>query len=266
MDVKRRVRCVAVGVLLAVLTSFARAQTPCSKVDPAAEGRPRTPSQSFVDFTLKRINPTDKNYGECIDENRRVVLEETIENGYFWSNVVALGLLACLFVVILYQHAVQRNRERTAAEMLAQHVRALARANALVDEGTKKNLSLVEALAALRESALRPQSLAADAPDHSRAPAPRSRTASAPPLPSTPAKESSAKPTVARAASTATATDTANQIRLFKPDTDLVMKVNSLEQQLGRSRDETKLLRRQLNETEQRVQVEQQKNRALKGD
>ena len=44
------------------------------------------------------------------------------------------------------------------------------------------------------------------------------------------------------------------------------MKVNSLEQQLGRSRDETKLLRRQVNEAGQRVQAEEQKNRALKGE
>ena len=44
------------------------------------------------------------------------------------------------------------------------------------------------------------------------------------------------------------------------------MKVNSLEQQLGRSRDETKLLRRQVNEASQRAQAEEQKNRALKGE
>ena len=25
--------------------------------------------------------------------------QETIENGYFWSNVVSLGLLGCLFIM-----------------------------------------------------------------------------------------------------------------------------------------------------------------------
>jgi len=44
------------------------------------------------------------------------------------------------------------------------------------------------------------------------------------------------------------------------------MKVNSLEQQLDRSKDQSSLLRRQLNEAEQRVQAEQQKNRTLKGE
>jgi hypothetical protein len=57
----------------------------------------------------------------------------------------------------------------------------------------------------------------------------------------------------------------ANQIGLFKPDVDLIMKVNSLEQQLGRSQDEAKLLRRQLNESDRRLQEEQQRNRSLKG-
>jgi hypothetical protein len=62
-----------------------------------------------------------------------------------------------------------------------------------------------------------------------------------------------------------TATSLANQIALFKPDVDLIMKVNSLEQQLGRSQDEAKLLRRQLNESDRRCQEEQQRNRSLKG-
>jgi len=57
----------------------------------------------------------------------------------------------------------------------------------------------------------------------------------------------------------------ANQIGLFKPDVDLIMKVNALEQQLRRSQDEAKLLRRQLNDSDRRLQDEQQRNRSLKG-
>ena len=45
-----------------------------------------------------------------------------------------------------------------------------------------------------------------------------------------------------------------------------MLKVNSLEQQLVRSRDEAKLLRRQVNKTGERVQAEEQKNRTLKGE
>ena len=42
-------------------------------------------------FTLKRINPADKDYGQCLDEGRKILLEETMRNGYFWSNLVALA-------------------------------------------------------------------------------------------------------------------------------------------------------------------------------
>jgi len=42
--------------------------------------------------------------------------------------------------------------------------------------------------------------------------------------------------------------------------------VNSLEQQLARSREESQQLRRQLTDSDRRLQAEQQKNRALKGE
>jgi len=108
-------------------------------------------------FTLKRINPADKDYGQCLDEGRKILLEETMRNGYFWSNLVALGLLVCLFVIIVYQRRVRACREWTAAEMLAQYEHALSRANAQVEEATNRNRGLMEALTTLRESALRSQ-------------------------------------------------------------------------------------------------------------
>jgi hypothetical protein len=59
--------------------------------------------------------------------------------------------------------------------------------------------------------------------------------------------------------------DVGNQISLFKPEVDFILKVNSLEQQLERSQEQQKQLRRQLNQADQRLQTEQQKNRTLKG-
>ena len=57
----------------------------------------------------------------------------------------------------------------------------------------------------------------------------------------------------------------ANQMGLFKPEVDLTLKVNSLEQQLEHSQEQQKHLRRQLTQADQRLQTERQKNRALKG-
>ncbi len=265
MDVNRTSRVVVAGLFLAMLPSLCFAQARPSGYDPAAPAQSPRPKDGFVDFALKRINPADKDYGQCLDEGRKLLIDETMRNGYFWSNLVALGLLACLFVIIAYQHRVQTCREWTAAEMLAQHEHALARANAHVEEATSRNRGLMEALTTLRESALRSQAPPGEAQDGPALQTASSRTSSIPASQVATPKNGNAATAPSRSARAATATPPANQIGLFKPEVDLVMKVNSLEQQLGRSQDEAKLLRRQLNESDRRLQEEQQRNRSLKG-
>jgi len=265
MDVSRPSRIVVAGLFLAMLPLLCFAQARPSGYDPAAQAQSPRQKDGFVDFALKRINPADKDYGQCLDESRKLLLEETMRNGYFWSNLVALVLLACLFVIIVYQHKVQTCREWTAAEILAQHEHALARANAQVEEATSRNRGLMEALTALRESALRSQAPPGEAQDRPALQTVSSRVSSIPASQVATPKNGNAATAPSRSARAATATPPANQIGLFKPEVDLVMKVNSLEQQLGRSQDEAKLLRRQLNESDRRLQEEQQRNRSLKG-
>jgi len=269
MDVSRPSRIVVAGLFLAMLPLLCFAQVRPSGYDPAAQAHSPRQKDGFVDFALKRINPADKDYGQCLDEGRRLLIEETTKNGYFWSNLVALGLLACLFVIIVYQHRVQTCREWTAAEMLAQHEHALARANAQVEEATNRNRGLMEALTTLGESALRSQAPPGETQDRPALQTVSSRVSSIPASQVATPKNGSATSAADRSARAATATlpanQPANQIGLFKPDVELIMKVNSLEQQLGRSQDEAKLLRRQLNESDRRLQEEQQRNRSLKG-
>jgi hypothetical protein len=265
MDVSRISRIAVVGLFLAMLPFFCFAQVRRPTYDPAGQAQSSRQKDGFVDFTLKRINPTDKDYGQCLDDGRKLIVEETVRNGYFWSNLVALGLLACLFVIIVYQRRVQTCREWTAAEMLAQYELSLSRANAQVEEATSRNRGLMEALTTLRESALRSQAPPREAQERPALETASSRTASISASQVASTKNGNTTSAPSRAARAATATPPANQIGLFKPDVDLIMKVNSLEQQLGRSQDEAKLLRRQLNESDRRLQEEQQRNRSLKG-
>jgi hypothetical protein len=174
-------------------------------------------------------------------------------------------LLVCLFIIIVYQQRVQTVREWTAAEVLMQYDNSLSRANAQVEEATSKNRGLMEVLTALRESALRSQASPAEAQERRAAETISSRGSSIPASQVASTKSSDTKSALGRSTRAATATSPVNQIGLFKPDVDLIMKVNSLEQQLGRSQDEAKLLRRQLNESDRRLQEEQQRNRSLKG-
>jgi len=265
MGVSPSSRIVVAGFLLAVLPFPCFSQVSRSGSDPAGQAQSSKQKDGFVDFTLKRIKSVDKDYGQCLDESRKILVEETIRNGYFWSNLVALGLLACLFVIIVHQRGVQTCREWTTAAMLAQYENALSRANSQVEEATTRNHGLMEALTTLKESALRSQAPSGEAQDRLATQTARSRSSNIPASQVASTKNGNATSAPGRPTSAATATQPANQIGLFKPDVDLIMKVNSLEQQLGRSQDEAKLLRRQLNEADRRLQEEQQRNRSLKG-
>ena len=265
MDVKRPFRIAAVAVLIAMLSPFSFSQTRQSSYDPATEQRSSKPQDGFLDFTLKRINPSDKNYGQCVDEGRAVLFEETLRNGYFWSNLIALGLLGCLLVIIIFQHRVGVRRERAAAEILAQFEQSLQRSSAQVDEATKRNHGFKNALATLRESTLRSAPLPPDAAEITASSVAKTRSNTARVAAPTPANAASAKAATERNAGTAIAVEPENQMALFKSDAALIMKVNSLEQQLARSEEQQKELRRQLNEAGRKLQAEQEKNRALKG-
>jgi len=258
-------RLVAGMLVLAMLVPLSFAQTPESRYDPAPPAGPVKAKDGFVGSTLKRINPADTDYGKCLDEGRAILFQETIRNGYFWSNVFALGLLGCLFAIIIYQHQVQTNRETNTAEILVQHKNAQQRLTAQLDEITKKNHDLREALTELRESVLRAELPSTEAAERAT-PAVRPRPTRTQNTAPAPAPTSAAKSATERVTNTAIVTESMPQMALFKSDTDLIMKVNALEQQLVRSEGQQKELRRQLNESGRRLQAEQDKNRHLKGE
>jgi hypothetical protein len=260
--VERAARLAGSWLLLAT-ACLALTQAPRSTYDPAQQGTPQKQHQGFVDFTLQRINPSDKDYGRCLEEGRTIILEETVLNGYFWSNLVSLSLLSCMFVVVVYQHRQRVRREWALSETLQQYEHALSRANAQVDEATERNYELVEALTAARENTLRLPMIPLNQREAAEPSSNAKRTAEA--VEVAPAKTSvaSAAPKVARGSGNGIGTG--NQMGLFKPDVDLILKVNSLEQQLERSQEQEKQLRRQLTQSDQRLQTEQQKNRSLKG-
>ena len=266
MDVRCTSRIAAVVFFTAFLSPLSVAESPHSGYDPATHQGSSKPQNGFVDFTLKRINPSDADYGKCLSEGRTLFLEDSLENGYFWSNVVALGLLGCLLIIIVFQHRIHAKRECSATEMLGQLEQFLARANARVDEATKRNRVLTESLAALKQSTLQSQTLSPDAVDKTPFRPTRSHTAT-PQASTRPApKGDGAKPAGDRPEFAAAAPSPGGQIALFKPEVELVTKVNVLEQQLGRSHELERHLRRQLNENGRRLQAEQERNRSLKGE
>jgi hypothetical protein len=265
VDVKTTIRVIIVPliVLASALSSWPQAAR--SRYDPAANERSTKPRAGFVDFTLKRINPSDKDYGQMIAAGRNLLLAETIDNGYFWSNVVSLGLLGGLFILVVYQQKHLNRAEWKSAEIVAQYEYALKRANVQVADATKRNSEIIEALVGLKElTAYTPSART----NNSEAPVSRqSRPRPVDPPASTaePPKNGTNKAVKATVIPTTAGADAGAQIGLFKPDVDLITRVNSLEQLLARSKGRENELVRQLNDAGRKLQAEQDKNRSLKG-
>ncbi len=246
------------ALLLAFLCSSLIAAQEKSNYDPAHPAQSSRPVQGFVDFTLGRINARDIDYGKCLDEDRKIMLEETIENGYFWSNLVSLGLLGCLFLVIVYQHSSRARQDQTVAGLLAEQEHALARSQAQISEVTAKNHALMDALTAQREAALRAGALETGTSV--------TTATSAPQRPASTWTKHSTSVGAERAAAVAIAAEPASQIGLFHGDGDLMMTINSLRQQLAHAEEEKKLLRRRITNADRQLAAEQAKNRQLKGE
>jgi hypothetical protein len=270
-----RAMMISLFLALAVSPGFAQSanQTPRSQSPKQKEG--------LFDFSLKRINSSDHDYGRCIDEGRRLLLEETVERAYFWSNVVAAGLLSGFFIVIVHQHRVQKRRECIVSEALAQYQHALARAEAQLDLATRRNHAFMEAFTSTDEINIEPGPIQLKAKvTPTVASKDAGQKAAAKPNAVT-ASPSGARGQAARAGDKP-GTDTPksgmtveaspqSQSALAHPvkgnaDVDLVAKINLLQQQLSGSQEREKQMRRQLSDAELRLQKEQQKNRSLKGE
>jgi hypothetical protein len=251
MALRTIIRAVAVALIAITLALSAVAQPARSTYDPAARQRSSKSRDSFIDFTLKRINPSDQDYGAAIADDRDLLVNETVESRYFWSKVVAVGLLGFFFILLVFQQKRLNRSGWKSAETIAGYEYALERANAQVEDVTSKYGEAIEALIRLKESALRAQ------------PAASSNNASS--NNAQPHKNIPAKSLKRNSITAPTSTESSAQITLFKADADLVSKINSLEQQLAHSKTVETEMRRQINDLGLKLQAEQEKNRSLKG-
>ena len=76
--------------------------------------------QGFVDNALGKVNPNDTDYGAALDAARGTTVAHTIDDLYFWSNVVALVLLSGVTTVFLFHLRTADKKEITAATLIAQ--------------------------------------------------------------------------------------------------------------------------------------------------
>ena len=239
MEVSRAFRIAVAALSIAALSVLSSAQPGQNGYDPAARKAASRPGDSFLDSTLKRINPAGQDYGKCLDEGRALLLDESLRNGYFWSNLVALSLLGCLLLVIIYQHRLETRRDWTAAQVVAECEQALARSNAQVDQVTQSNHGLNDALAAIREPALGSTLKHQNSAQRSSSTATEDRALRPQPA-SPPPRATAFKPAIERGANMGVATGSAPLMAPSKLDADIVARINLLEQQLAYAQEENK--------------------------
>jgi hypothetical protein len=90
-------------------------------LDPSAPP-PHSPhkQEGFFDFVLGKINPSGNDYGARMQSGRNAVVANTVDDLYFWSNVMTLLLLTGSVAVILLQWKSEGKREVITAAIIAE--------------------------------------------------------------------------------------------------------------------------------------------------
>jgi len=142
--------------LLAV--SLSGSERPRPSYDPAPQHSPKH-QESLIDFVLKRINPTDKDYGLLIEQARQRAIEVSLDMLPMFSSV---ALLLGSFVVIVHQNRERCHREIISARFLAWYHNELLRARDTAREAIARNNRLKKAIdeRAEAEPTLKPATVA----------------------------------------------------------------------------------------------------------
>lgn len=152
------IRTVVLAISLSCVYGQSFAQTVNSPDSGAAQLAPKR--QGFFDYALGKINPRDKDYGAAMESGRAALVENSIDDLYFWSNVVTLLLLSGMVAVVLLQWRGADKREVIAASLIAQLWNGRVSDRIEIERRTAQFNQLVEAHNVEAERALsaKPQS------------------------------------------------------------------------------------------------------------
>ena len=137
------IRWAAIAILLCCVHGLSLGQTLDRPNTRSAQSVPRR--QGFFDYALGKINPHDIDYGASLEAARVAVVENSIDDLYFWSNVVTLLLLSGLVAIVLFQWRAADKREVIAASLTAQLWNGRVSDRIEIERRTQQFNQLVEA-------------------------------------------------------------------------------------------------------------------------
>jgi len=108
----------AIVLLFSAIAPALVAQT--QTVQPQKTAQIARQRQGFFDYALGKINPSNTDYGAAIAEGRSDLVGHTIDDLYFWSNLVTLGLLVCAFGIVYFEWHSAAKKENIAATIIAE--------------------------------------------------------------------------------------------------------------------------------------------------
>jgi hypothetical protein len=76
--------------------------------------------QGFLDYTLARINPGNRDIGAEVQADRTAIVEQSINNLYFWSNVFTLSLLVAATALLFFERRAGWKKELITATLLTE--------------------------------------------------------------------------------------------------------------------------------------------------
>ena len=112
---------------------------------PNASPAPSTKRQpGFFEYVLGKVNPNGNDYGASMQTGRDRLVENTIDDLYFWSNVVTLLVLTGAAAVVLLQWRSVDKKEVIAASLIAELWNGRVSDRIEIDRRTEQFNRLVE--------------------------------------------------------------------------------------------------------------------------
>jgi len=108
------------AIFLFICVSLPAMAVQTQSVQPEKTGQATRQHQGFIDYALGKINPSNTDYGAAMAEGRSDLVGHTIDDLYFWSNAVTLGLLVCAAGIIYFEWHSAAKKEIVAATIIAE--------------------------------------------------------------------------------------------------------------------------------------------------
>jgi hypothetical protein len=227
-------------------------------VQPEKTGPTQRQRQGFLDYALGKINPSNTDYGTAMANGRSDLVGHTIDDLYFWSNAVTLGLLVCSAGIIYFEWRSAVKKEIVAATIIAElwngrvsdRIEILRRTEQFNQLAERHNAEIESALMAkqLPNQGAEPETTDLKDTVHALARMANARNEDA-----------------AGSSSDVPGTSLADPLLAGNSTMTVQQQVQLLKNSLAATRNSERNLRERLNQTNTQLDEERRRNRTLKG-